>query len=67
MYNHSQASDYAIRYSYHKEARVYTTHLYSPIARSAICGESLVFIKKSLELAAKYVTQRMHHLLGHWF
>ena len=40
---------------------------YSPIARSTICGESLVFIKKSLELAAKYVTQRMHHLQGHWF
>ena len=39
----------------------------SPIARSAICGESLVFIKKSLKLAAKYVTQRMHHLQGHWF
>ena len=28
--------------------------LYSPIARSAICGESLVYI--NLELAAKYVT-----------
>ena len=42
-------------------------HGYLPIARSAICGENLVFIKKSLELAATYVTQCMHHLQGHWF
>ena len=52
--------------------------LYSPIARSAIYGESLVCIKKSLELASRYVivlyrmhssqsVQRMHHLQGHWF
>ena len=39
----------------------------SPIARSTICGENLVFNKKSLELAAKYVTRCMHHLQGHWF
>ena len=54
--------------------------MYSAIARSAIRGESLVCIKKSLQLAAKYVhvysviknafiqsVQRMHDLQGHWF
>ena len=40
---------------------------YSPITWSAICGESLVCIRKSLELAAKYVTvlYKMHSSQSH--